>query len=84
MSAILALATAAWSRAAAWVAAAGAALALLVVAYGAGRRDGRGAARVETLERAARAREIRDEVDRAVDRTGDPADELRRDWRRGL
>ena len=36
------------------------------------------------LERAARAREIRNEVDRAVDRSGDPAAELRRDWRRGL
>ena len=84
MTAIVALLSAAWSRAAGWMAATGAALALLVAAYLAGRRDGHTASRTQMLERAARAREVRDEVDRAVDRLGDPADELRRDWRRGL
>ncbi|MEO3473405.1 hypothetical protein AAFN86_16180 [Roseomonas sp. CAU 1739] len=84
MSAVVALLGAACSRAAGWIAAGGAALALLLAAYGTGRRDGRTASRTQTLERAARAREIRDEVDRTVDRLGDPADELRRDWRRGL
>ena len=82
MTAVTALLSAAWSRAAGWIAAAGAAVALLLPAYGAGRRDGRAASRGETLERAARAREIRDEVDRAVDRSGDALGELRRDWRR--
>ena len=84
MTAIIALVTAAWSRVAGWAAAAGAAAALLLGAYLSGRRDARAASRTQTLERAARAREVRDEVDRAVDRLGDPADELRRDWRRGL
>jgi hypothetical protein len=73
---------AAWSRAAGWVAAIGAALAVLGAAYLAGRRDGRTLADARTQQRAARAREIRDEVDRDVDRAGDPAGELRRDWRR--
>lgn len=82
MSALAALASAIWARAAGWIAAAGAALALLLAAYGAGRRDGRTAQRGATLERAARAREIRDEVDRMVDRSGDPLGELRRTWQR--
>ncbi|WP_232479268.1 hypothetical protein, partial [Roseomonas rosulenta] len=63
-------------------AAAGAALAVLAALYAAGRRDGRALADARTQRRAARAREIRDEVDRDLDRTRDPADELRRDWRR--
>lgn len=84
MSAIIALLSAAWSRVAGWAAAAGAAAALLLAAYLAGRRDARAASRTQTLERAARAREVRDEVDRAVDRDGDSAGELRRDWRRGV
>lgn len=84
MSMIATILSAAWSRAAGWMAAAGAAFALLMAAYFNGRRDGRSAARTATLERAARAREIRNDVDRAVDRSGDPADELRRDWQRGL
>ncbi len=82
MTAITALLSAAWSRAAGWIVVAGAAVALLIAAYGSGRRDGRTAQRGETLERAARAREVRDEVDRAVDRSGDALGELRRDWRR--
>ena len=45
-------------------------------------RDGRTLAEARIQQRAARARELRDAVDRDVDRTGDPADELRRDWRR--
>jgi F0F1-type ATP synthase membrane subunit c/vacuolar-type H+-ATPase subunit K len=77
-----ALLTAAWSRAEGWIAAIGAALAVLAAIYGAGRRDGRALAEARTQQRAARARELRDAVDRDVDRTGDPADELRRDWRR--
>ena len=84
MSVIVAMLTAAWSRAAGWMAAVGPALVLLLAAHLGGRRDGRTAARTATQERAARAREIRNEVDRAVDRAGDPADELRRDWQRGL
>jgi plasmid stabilization system protein ParE len=79
MSAILA---AAWSRAAGWIAAIGTALAVLAAFYGAGRRDGRALTESRIQQRAARARELRDAVDRDVDRTGDPADELRRDWRR--
>lgn len=77
-----ALITAAWSRAAGWIAAIGAALAVLGAAYLAGRRDGHALSDARTHQRAARAREIRDEVDRDVDRAGDPAGELRRDWRR--
>jgi hypothetical protein len=84
MSTIAALLAAGWSRAAGWVAAAGTALALLLAAYFAGRRDGHAASRTQTLERAARAREVRNEVDRAVDRAGDAGGELQRDWRRGL
>ncbi|MBR0653241.1 hypothetical protein GXW78_26550 [Roseomonas terrae] len=84
MSALGALVAAAWSRAGGWIAAAGAALAMLLAAYLTGRRDGQAASRMQTLERAARAREVRDEVDRAVDRSGDADDELRRDWRRGM
>lgn len=82
MSALASLLAAAWSRAAGWVAAAGAALALLLAAYLAGRRDGRLASRTTTLERAARAREIRDAVERGLDRSGDAAERLRRDWQR--
>lgn len=82
MSALAALFAAAWSRAAGWVATAGTVLALLLAAYAAGRRDGGVAQRHATLERAARAREVRDEVDRVVDRSGDALGELRRDWRR--
>ena len=81
---VIAAFSAAWSRTAGWIAAAGTALAVLLAAYAFGRRDGRTAARNATLERAARAREVRNEVDRAVDRSSDPAGELRRDWRRGL
>lgn len=79
MSALLA---AAWSRLAGWAAAAGAALAVLLAAYAAGRRDARRISETEGLERAARAREVRDAVERGVDRAGDPLGELRRDWRR--
>jgi uncharacterized Ntn-hydrolase superfamily protein len=82
MTALAGLLGAAWSRAAGWIAAAGAALAVLAAAYAAGRRDGRGLAETRTQRRATRAREIRDAVDRDVDRARDPADELRRDWRR--
>lgn len=82
MSAIAGLLAAAWARAAGWVAAAGAAVALLAAAHAAGRRDGRALSETEMLKRAARAREVRDAVDRDVDRAGDPAAELRRDWRR--
>ena len=84
MSVIAGLLAAAWSRAAGWIAVVGAALALLLAAYAGGRRDGRLASRATMLERAARAREVRDEVDRTVDRAADAAAELRRDWRRGL
>ena len=82
MTALAGLLSAAWARAAGWLAAAGAALALLIAAYAAGRRDGRSLSETETLRRARRARERRDEVERDVDRAGDPAGELRRDWRR--
>ena len=82
MSALAGLLGVAWSRAAAWLAAAGAALAVLAAAYAAGRRDGRDLSETEILERAARAREIRDAVERDLDRGGDAAGELRRDWRR--
>jgi hypothetical protein len=79
---VSAIIAAAWSRAGGWIAAIGAAAALLLAAYGAGRRDGRALSEQRLHERATRAREIRDEVDRDVDRAVDPADELRRDWRR--
>jgi uncharacterized Ntn-hydrolase superfamily protein len=82
VSALAGLIAAAWGRAAGWLAAAGAALALLAATYAAGRRDGRGLSETQALRRAARAREIRDAVDRDVDRADDPAAELRRDWRR--
>jgi hypothetical protein len=82
MTALVGLFSAAWSRAAGWIATAGAALAVLAAAYAAGRRDGRALSDTEALQRAARAREMRDEVDRDVDRAADPAGELRRDWRR--
>ena len=82
MTALAGVLGAAWGRVAGWLAAAGAALALLAAAYAAGRRDGRALSETDMLRRAARAREMRDEVERDVDRTGDPGDELRRDWRR--
>ena len=82
MSAIAALLSAAWGRVAGWAAALGAALVVLLAAYTAGRRDGRGAAESETLRRAARAREVRDAVERDLDRSGDAAGRLRRDWQR--
>lgn len=82
MTALAGLVTAAWGRASGWLASAGAALALLFAAYAAGRRDGRSLSETETTRRALRAREMRDEVDRDVDRAADPAGELRRDWRR--
>jgi hypothetical protein len=84
MTALVGLLSAAWGRAAGWLAAAGAAVALLAAAYAAGRRDGRSLSETGMFRRAARAREVRDAVDRDVDRAGDPAAELRRDWRRGL
>lgn len=82
MSALGALLAGAWTRATGWIAAAGAALAALLAAYAAGRRDGRAAAETETLRRAARAREIRDAVEHDLDRSGDAAGRLRRDWQR--
>ena len=82
MTALTGVLGAAWGRVAGWLAAAGAALALLAAAYAAGRRDGRSLTETDMLRRAARAREMRDEVERDVDRAGDPAGELRRDWRR--
>ncbi|MBB5690605.1 hypothetical protein FHS88_002740 [Roseomonas alkaliterrae] len=82
MSAIAGLLAAAWARVAGWLAAAGAAIAVLAAVHAAGRRDGRARAETDMLRRAARAREVRDAVERDVDRAGDPAGELRRDWRR--
>ena len=82
MSAVLAMLAALRSRAAGWLAAAAAALLALLAAYAAGRRDGRAITKYHDLRRAARAREVRDAVERDVDRAGDPAGELRRDWRR--
>ena len=82
MSAIAGLLAAAWSRAAGWIAVTGAALTVLLAAYATGRRDGRLASRTTTLERATRAREIRDAVERDLDRSGDAAERLRRDWQR--
>lgn len=82
MSALAGLLAAAWRRVAGWLAVAGAAIAMLAAFYAAGRRDGRALTENETHRRAARAREVRDAVDRDVDRAGDPAAELRRDWRR--
>lgn len=82
MTALAGVLGTAWARVAAWLAAAGAAVALLAAAYAAGRRDGRSLSETDMLRRAARAREMRDEVERDVDRAGDPDGELRRDWRR--
>jgi hypothetical protein len=82
MTVLTGLLAAAWSRAAGWIGAIGAVLAVLAAAYAAGRRDGRSLADARIQQRAARAREMRDAVDRDVDRAGDPAGELRRDWRR--
>lgn len=82
MSALIALFGAAWSRAAGWAATAGVALAALATLYAAGRRDGRRLSETDALRRDARAREIRDAVERDLDRGGDAAGELRRDWQR--
>jgi len=79
MTALLGLLGTAWSRAAGWLTAIGAALAVLAALYAAGRRDGRALADARTQRRAARAREIRDEEDRDVDRAGEHTSELRRD-----
>lgn len=64
------------------LAAVGAFLALLGGAWLKGRSAGTQAARVRAMQDAAKQRETRDEIDRAVARTDDPAGELRRDWRR--
>ncbi|WP_137125101.1 hypothetical protein [Roseomonas sp. HF4] len=82
MSAVVALLAAARSRLGGWLAAAGAVLAALLTAYAAGRRDGRSLSETERLARALRAREVRDAVERDLDRSGDADGELHRDWRR--
>lgn len=64
------------------MAAVGAFLALLGGMWLNGRSAGTQAARVRALEQAAKQRDTRDEIDRAVARTDDPAAELRRDWSR--
>lgn len=64
------------------LAAIGAFLALLGGAWLRGRSAGTQAARVRAMEQAAKQRETRDEIDRAVSREPDPAEQLRRDWQR--
>ena len=64
------------------LAAVGAFLALLGGAWLKGRSAGTQAARVRQMEQAAEQRNTRDEIDRAVAREPDPAEQLRRDWSR--
>lgn len=70
------------ARAWAILAAIGAALAVVAGAFLKGRRDATRDAALRAAEQAAKQRETRDEIDRAVARDPDPAAELRRDWRR--
>lgn len=65
-----------------YLAAIGAFLALIGTVWLRGRAAGTQAARVRQMEQAAKQRDTRDEIDRAVARTDDPAGELLRDWRR--
>ena len=73
-----------WARVWAALAAVGAVLAAIGAAFLRGRQSGLDRARAQAMERAAEQRETRDEIDRAVARSDDPAGELRRDWRRRL
>lgn len=82
MTALAALLAAARSRLGAWLGAAGAVLVALAATYAAGRRDGRSLSETERLARALRAREVRDAVERDLDRVSDADGELRRNWRR--
>jgi hypothetical protein len=82
MTALLGVLAAARARLGAWLAAAGAVLAALLAAYAAGRRDGRALSETEHMRRALGAREVRDAVERDLDRAGDADGELRRDWTR--
>jgi hypothetical protein len=70
------------ARAWTWLAAIGAALAVVAGAFLKGRRDATRDARLRQAEQAAEQRTTRDEIDRDVERHDDPAGELRRDWRR--
>jgi Flp pilus assembly protein TadB len=72
------------TRLGAWAAAVAAVVAALAYAFMAGRGAAARAERERREEEARRQREIRHEIDRDVARLDDPADELRRDWRRGL
>lgn len=58
----------------------------VVLAWLGGSRSARGKAERDALARRVQAWEVRGEVDRDVARGGDgaAADELQRDWRRGL
>ena len=60
----------------------GGVLALLGGAWLKGRSAGTQAARVRQMQEAAKQRETRDEIDRAVAREPSPTDELWDKWRR--
>lgn len=74
---------AAWGvRVQGWMLAVGAALAVVVGAFLAGRRGARDAAAARALGRDLERRGVRDAVDRGVARDPDAAGRLQRDWRR--
>lgn len=77
-----ALLAGAWARTQGWALAAGAAVAVVVGAFLAGRRGARDEARARALGLALERREVRDAVDRGVAREPDAAGRLRRDWLR--
>jgi hypothetical protein len=71
-----------WARASGWLAAAGAVVAAVAVAWWAGRRAGTTSARTRALEAEIRTRETRDAVERDVARVPDAAGQLRERWSR--
>jgi hypothetical protein len=59
-------------------------VAAVATAWLTGKRSGRQAEQQRHLEGRVEAARERSDVDRSVARVDDPADELQRDWRRGM
>ena len=76
------LLTALWGRAAGWLAAAGGILIAVGSIWIAGVRAGKDTRDRQAMERVAKERRVRDEVERDVVLGGDPRERLRSDWSR--